>query len=93
MSESDLDLILIYIGIMAQYEVFPIRYIIELLNKQSRIVLTGKLSIHVHLVILLPHAHVQGVKQSVLSVCCLLSVFCRHHENRQISSSRHLCVL
>ena len=30
---------------MAQCEVFPIRYIIELLNKQYRIVLTGKLSI------------------------------------------------
>jgi hypothetical protein len=30
---------------MAQCELFPIRYIIELLNKQSRIVLAGKLSI------------------------------------------------
>ena len=34
---------------MAQCEVFPIRYIIELLNKQSRIVLTGMLSIQLAL--------------------------------------------
>ena len=33
---------------------------------------------------LLPHTHVQGIKQSVLSV-----VICRRHENRQISISRH----
>ena len=36
----------------------------------------------------LPRAHAQGVKQSFLSVVCR-----RRHENRQILSSRHLCVL
>ena len=30
------------IGIVKQYEDFPIRFIVELLNKQQRIVLTGK---------------------------------------------------
>ena len=34
--------------------------------------------------LLIPRAHAQGVKQSSV---------CRHHENRQISSSTHLCVL
>ena len=32
---------------------------------------------------LLPRTHAQGVKQSVLSVCCC-------HKNRQIATSRHL---
>ena len=42
----------------------------------------------------LPRAHAQGIKQLVLSVVCrLLSVICRRHKNRQISTSRHLCVL
>ena len=36
---------------MAQCEVFPIRYIIELLNKQSRIVLTGKLSLQLVIIL------------------------------------------
>ena len=30
------------LGVMAQSLMFPIRYIVELLNKQSRIILTGK---------------------------------------------------
>ena len=40
---------------------------------------------------LLPRAYEQGVKQSVcMSVVCCCR---RRHENRQISRSRHLCVL
>ena len=46
---------------------------------------------HVHtLYLLLPRVHVQGEKQSILSVC-LLSVcpsVCHHHKNRQILRSR-----
>jgi hypothetical protein len=32
----------------------------------------------------LPRAHVQGVKQSVLSVCLSICLSVRHHKNRQI---------
>ena len=32
----------ILLGVMAQSLMFPIRYIVELLNKQSHIILTGK---------------------------------------------------
>ena len=38
---------------------------------------------------LLPHMHAQGVKQSVLSVICLLSV-CLSVVNTKIARSRHL---
>ena len=31
-----------YIGITAQSEKFPVRFIVDLLNKQQRIVLTGE---------------------------------------------------
>ena len=53
------------------------------------VIMLAKANAKMNYGLLLPCAHAQGIKQSILSV---LSV-CRCHENHHISSSRHLCVL